>query len=70
MFNTKNPFQKDTAREVGAELASLKSIVWVCLALFVDGLASLFYPALKLISGRVATSVAATVGEAPSLSPI
>ena len=33
--------QKDTARELGAKLASLKGIVWVGVGLFVFGLASL-----------------------------
>ena len=54
--------QKDTARELGAKLASLKGIVWVGVALFVFGLATLFYPPLKLVIGSVTTSVAITVG--------
>ncbi len=54
--------QKDTARELGAKLASLKGIVWVGAALFVFGLASIFYPPLKLIIGSVTTSLAITVG--------
>jgi hypothetical protein len=54
--------QKDTAREVSAKLASLKGIVWVGVALFLFGLASLFYPPLKLIVGSVTTSLAITVG--------
>ena len=41
--------QKDTARELGAKLASLKGIVWVGVALFLFGLASIFYPPLKLL---------------------
>ena len=40
--------QKDTARELSAKLASLKGIVWVGVALFLFGLASLFYPPLQL----------------------
>jgi hypothetical protein len=43
--------QKDTARELSAKLASLKGIVWVGVALFLFGLATLFYPPLKLIVG-------------------
>jgi hypothetical protein len=54
--------QKDTARELSAKLASLKGIVWVGLVLFVFGLASLFYPPLKLIIGSVTTSAAICVG--------
>lgn len=54
--------QKDTARELSAKLASLKGIVWVGVALFLFGLATLFYPPLKLIIGSVTTSVAVIVG--------
>ena len=54
--------QKDTARELGAKLASLKGIVWVGVAMFLFGLASLFYPPLKLIIGSVTTSAAIVVG--------
>ncbi|MEY4385712.1 MAG: hypothetical protein RLY20_995 [Verrucomicrobiota bacterium] len=54
--------QKDTARELGAKLASLKGIVWVGVAMFVFGLASIFYPPLKLLIGSVTTSAAIAVG--------
>src|SRR5215831_7428389 len=54
--------QKDTARELSAKLASLKGIVWVGVAMFLFGLASLFYPPLKVIVGSVTTSVAILVG--------
>ncbi len=54
--------QKDTARELGAKLASLKGIVWVGVAMFVFGLATMFYPPLKLIIGSVTTSAAITIG--------
>ncbi|MEI6194284.1 MAG: hypothetical protein WCS42_08130 [Verrucomicrobiota bacterium] len=54
--------QKDTSRELSAKLASLKGIVWVGVALFLFGLASLFYPPLKLIIGSVTTSIAITAG--------
>jgi hypothetical protein len=54
--------QKDTARELSAKLASLKGIVWVGVALFLFGLASLFYPPLRALIGSLTTSVAITVG--------
>ena len=54
--------QKDTARELGAKLASLKGIVWVGVALFVFGLASIFYPPLKVIIGSLTTSAAICAG--------
>ena len=54
--------QKDTARELSAKLASLKGIVWVGVALFLFGLASMFYPPLQAIIGSVTTSVAILVG--------
>jgi len=54
--------QKDTARELGAKLASLKGVVWVGVAMFAFGLASLFYPPLKLLIGSVTTSAAIGAG--------
>ena len=54
--------QKDTARELSAKLASLKGIVWVGVAMFLFGLASIFYPPLQAIIGSVTTSVAITAG--------
>jgi len=54
--------QKDMARELGAKLSSLKGIVWVGVALFLFGLASIFYPPLKLLIGSVTTSAAICVG--------
>ena len=54
--------QKDTARELGAKLASLKGIVWVGVVMFLFGLASIFYPPLKLIIGSLTTSAAIAVG--------
>ena len=54
--------QKDTARELGAKLASLKGIVWVGVVMFLFGLASIFYPPLKLVIGSMTTSVAIAVG--------
>ena len=54
--------QKDTARELSAKLASLKGIVWVGVVVFLFGLASMFYPPLKVIIGSITTSAAITVG--------
>ena len=54
--------QKDTARELGAKLSSLKGIVWVGIGLFVFGLASLVYPPLKVVIGSVTTSAALMLG--------
>ena len=54
--------QKDTARELSAKLASLKGIVWVGVVMFLFGLASLFYPPLKLIISSVTTSISILVG--------
>jgi hypothetical protein len=54
--------QKDTARELGARLSSLKGIVWVGVGLFVFGLASLVWPPLKLVIGSVTTSAALMLG--------
>ena len=54
--------QKDTAREIGAKLASLKGVVWVGVAMFMFGLASIFYPPLKLLIGSVTTSAAISAG--------
>ncbi len=54
--------QKDTARELSAKLASLKGIVWVGVAMFLFGLASMFYPPLQAIIGSVTTSIAIIAG--------
>ena len=54
--------QKDTARELSAKLASLKGIVWVGVVVFLFGLATLFYPPLRLIVGSVTTSAAIVAG--------
>jgi hypothetical protein len=54
--------QRDTAREVGAKLSSLKGIVWVGVGLFVFGLASLVWPPLKVVIGSVTTSAALMLG--------
>ncbi len=54
--------QKDTARELGARLSSLKGIVWVGVGLFVFGLASLVYPPLKMVVASVTTSAALMLG--------
>lgn len=54
--------QKDTARELGAKLSSLKGIVWVGVAMFLLGLATLAYPPLRALVGSVTTSAAILVG--------
>jgi len=54
--------QKDTARDLGARLASLKGVVWVGIGLAVFGLASLVWPPLKVIIGSVTTSAALMLG--------
>jgi hypothetical protein len=54
--------QKDTARELGAKLSSLKGIVWVGVGLFVFGLASLVWPPLKVVIASVTTSAALMLG--------
>ena len=54
--------QKDTARELGAKLSSLKGIVWVGAGLFLFGLASLVWPPLKLVIASVTTSAALMLG--------
>ena len=54
--------QKDTARELGAKLASLKGIVWVGVGLFLFGLASLVYPPLKVVVASLTTSAALMLG--------
>lgn len=60
-LNTKiGSAQKDTAREVGAKLASLKGVVWVGIALFIFGAASLVWPPLKVLVGSTTTSLVAS----------
>jgi hypothetical protein len=54
--------QKDTARELGAKLSSLKGIVWVGVGLFLFGLASLVYPPLKVVVASATTSAALMFG--------
>src|SRR4051812_1760953 len=54
--------QKDTARELGAKLSSLRGVVWVGVVLFLLGLGTIFYPPLRALIGSVTTSVAITAG--------
>jgi len=54
--------QKDTARELGAKLSSLKGIVWVGVVMFLFGLATLAYPPLRAIIGSITTSLAILAG--------
>lgn len=51
--------QKDTAREYAAKLGSLKGVVWVGIAMFIFGAASLAWPPLKAIVGSTTTSLIA-----------
>lgn len=51
--------QKDTAREIGAKLSSMKGIMWVGVLVFLFGAASLVYPPLRAIVGSVTTSAMA-----------
>ena len=44
---------------MGAKLASLKGVVWVGIALFIFGAASLAWPPLKVIVGSTTTSLVA-----------
>lgn len=48
--------QKDVAREVAAKLSSLKWVAWVGILVFLFGVASAFWPPLKLIVGSMTTS--------------
>lgn len=54
--------QKDTAREIGAKLASMKGVMWVGVLMFLGGIATLAYPPLRLAVGSVTTSVAIIIG--------
>lgn len=54
--------QKDTGRDLAAKLASLKSVTWMGVVVFLFGLASLFWPPLKALIGSVTTSVGVSVG--------
>lgn len=53
--------QKDTGREIAAKLGSLKGVVWLGVFVFLFGVASAFYPPLKLVVGSVTTSGACAV---------
>ncbi len=50
--------QKDTARELTAKLSSLRGITWLGVVVFLFGVASAFYPPLKVIVGSLTTSAA------------
>lgn len=63
--------QKDLGREVSAKLASLRWITWLGALVFLFGVASAFYPPLKLIVGSVTTSAAcAAAGAALIILPV
>lgn len=51
--------QKDWAAETKAKLSSLKGVVWVGIAMFLFGAASLAWPPLKVIVGSTTTSLVA-----------
>lgn len=53
--------QKDTAREVGAKLASLRPVMYIGILVFLFGAASFVYPPLKLIVGGSVTTSAMIV---------
>lgn len=53
--------QKDFLAETGAKLKSLRPVMFVGIALFIFGAASLVYPPLKLIVGSATTSAVAMV---------
>lgn len=54
--------QKNVIGETIAKLGSLKWVTWVGMLLFLFGVASLFWPPLKLIIGSATTSMAAIAG--------
>lgn len=55
--------QKDVAREAAAKLASLRPVMFVGIFVFLFGIASAFWPPLKLVVGSITTSaVIATAG--------
>lgn len=54
--------QKDRAREMMAKLSSLKGVMWVGVVVFLFGLATFFYPPLRVIIGSLTTSAAITGG--------
>jgi len=54
--------QKDTSREFGVKLSSLRGVTWIGLGMFLLGLASLVWPPLKAMVGSVTTSAAVAAG--------
>lgn len=55
------PAQKNTVAEFGAKLASMRPVMYVGIAVFLFGAASLFWPPLKLIVGSTTTSIVACI---------
>jgi len=53
---TIGPAQKDTAREIGAKLSSLRPVMYVGILVFLFGAASFVYPPLKLVTGGSVTT--------------
>src|SRR5262249_6267000 len=54
--------QKDSARELGTKLSSLRGIMWVGVGLFIFGLACLGWPPLIMLIGSVTTREAIIFG--------
>lgn len=54
--------QKDTARELGAKLSSLRGVMWVGLGLFLFGLGTVFYAPLRAVIGSLTTSLGLALG--------
>jgi len=56
--------QKDTAREIGAKLASLRGIVWIGVLVFLFGIASAFHPVLAILvaNSKTTSAVIAAAG--------
>lgn len=52
--------QKDTAREIGAVMKGMSGVLYIGVAVFLFGAASLFYPPLKVIVASTTTSLAIT----------
>ncbi|HXJ55265.1 MAG TPA: hypothetical protein VNU68_01255 [Verrucomicrobiae bacterium] len=62
--------QKDVSREIGAKLASMRWIQWIGVVVFLFGVASAFYPPLRLVVGSTTTSAAcAAAGLALTVLP-
>lgn len=54
--------QKDVAREAAAKLASLRPVMYAGIAIFIFGIASVFWAPLKLVIGSTTTSLGIAAG--------